>query len=161
MTSTVMSGVPICSPRRGPACPPPRWPGACTARCTASCCDSLTQRACSPRTARGSACRKQLSSETSSTLGEQRLTNYALQPTDEDEFIAAVTEGQPARPQYFEFDARRNRKLRPLLDEATPALLPAAEVLSRCDAGAPMLDAREPNHSTMPALQRISPRKLI
>ena len=79
---------------------------------------------------------------------------------DEDEF-AAVTEGQPARPQYFEFDARRNRKLRPLLDEATPALLPIAEVLSRCDAGAPMLDAREPSHSTMPALQRISPRKLI
>ena len=92
----------------------------------------------------GSACGKQLSSETSSTLGEQRLTNYALQPMDEDEFVAVVTEGQPARPQYFEFDARRNRELRPLLDEIAPALLPMAEVLSRHDDGALLLDAREP-----------------
>src|SRR5438067_475563 len=69
----------------------------------------------------GSSCGRQLSDQTSSTLGEQRRTNYALQPMGEDEFVAAVTEGQPARPQYFEFDARRNRELRPLLDEATPA----------------------------------------
>ena len=92
----------------------------------------------------GSSCGKQLSSETSSTLGEQRLTNYALQPMNEDEFVAAVTEGQPARPQYFEFDARRNRELRPLLDEAEPPLLPIDEVMSRRDAGAVLLDAREP-----------------
>ena len=92
----------------------------------------------------GSSCGRQLSSETSSTLGEQRLTNYALQPMDEDEFVAAVTEGQPARPQYFEFDARRNRELRPLLDEAAPALLQIAGVLARRDAGAVLLDAREP-----------------
>jgi DMSO/TMAO reductase YedYZ molybdopterin-dependent catalytic subunit/rhodanese-related sulfurtransferase/glyoxylase-like metal-dependent hydrolase (beta-lactamase superfamily II) len=92
----------------------------------------------------GSSCGRQLSDQTSSTLGEQRRTNYALQPMGEDEFIAAVTEGQPARPQYFEFDARRNREVRPLLDEATPALLPIAEVLSRRDAGALLLDAREP-----------------
>ena len=92
----------------------------------------------------GSSCGKQLSSETSSTIGEQRLTNYALQPMAEDEFVAAVTEGQPARPQYFEFDARRNRELRPLLDEAAPPVLSIAEVLSRRDAGAVLLDAREP-----------------
>jgi DMSO/TMAO reductase YedYZ molybdopterin-dependent catalytic subunit/rhodanese-related sulfurtransferase/glyoxylase-like metal-dependent hydrolase (beta-lactamase superfamily II) len=92
----------------------------------------------------GSSCGKRLSSETSSTLGEQRLSNYALQPMDEDEFVAAVTEGQPARPRYFEFDARRNRELRPLLDEAAPALLQIAEVLARRDAGAALLDAREP-----------------
>jgi len=92
----------------------------------------------------GSSCGRQLSSETSSTIGEQRLTNYALQPMAEDEFVAAVTEGQPARPQYFEFDARRNRELRPLLDEAAPPLLPIGEVLSRRDGGAVLLDAREP-----------------
>jgi glyoxylase-like metal-dependent hydrolase (beta-lactamase superfamily II) len=92
----------------------------------------------------GSSCGKQLSSETSSTLGEQRRTNYALQAMSEDAFVAAVTEGQPARPQYFEFDARRNRELRPLLDEAAPALLPLAEVLARRDAGALLLDPREP-----------------
>ena len=93
----------------------------------------------------GSSCGKQLSSETSSTLGEQRQTNYALQPMGEDEFVAAVTEGQPLRPHYFEFDAR-----------AQPASAPAArrgrrrrrstidEVLRRHAAGAVLLDAREP-----------------
>jgi len=92
----------------------------------------------------GSSCGKQLSSATSSTLGEQRLTNYALQPMDEDEFIAAVSEGQPVRPQYFEFDARRNRVLRPLLDESAPPLLGIDDVLARRAAGALLLDAREP-----------------
>ncbi len=92
----------------------------------------------------GSSCGKQLSSETSSTLGEQRRANYALQSMSEDAFVAAVTEGQPARPQYFKFDARRNRELRPLLDETAPALLPLAEVLARREAGAVLLDAREP-----------------
>ena len=92
----------------------------------------------------GSSCGRQLSSETSSTLGEQRLTNYALQPMDEDEFVAAVTEGQPAQPQYFEFDVRRNRESRPLLDESMPPLLTIDEVLSRREAGAVLLDAREP-----------------
>jgi DMSO/TMAO reductase YedYZ molybdopterin-dependent catalytic subunit/glyoxylase-like metal-dependent hydrolase (beta-lactamase superfamily II) len=92
----------------------------------------------------GSSCGKQLSAETSSTLGEQRLVNYALQPMGEDEFVAAVTEGQPVRPQYFEFDARRNRERRPLLDQDAPRLLGIDEVLECRDAGAVMLDAREP-----------------
>ena len=45
----------------------------------------------------GSSCGKQLSTETSSTLGEQRRTNYALRPMSEDAFVVAVTEGQPTR----------------------------------------------------------------
>ena len=92
----------------------------------------------------GSSCGKQLSTETSSTLGEQRLTNYALQANGEDAFVAAVTEGQPARPHYFDFDTRRNRELRPLLDESVPPPLPIAEVLERQHAGAMLLDTREP-----------------
>lgn len=92
----------------------------------------------------GSSCGRQLSSETSSTLGEQRQANYALQPMDEADFVAAVTEGQPARPHYFEFDARRNRELRPLLDDEAPPLLDVAEVLRHRSAGAVLLDAREP-----------------
>jgi glyoxylase-like metal-dependent hydrolase (beta-lactamase superfamily II)/rhodanese-related sulfurtransferase len=92
----------------------------------------------------GSSCGRQLSSETSSTIGEQRLVNYALQPMDEDEFVRAVTEGQPARPQYFEFDARRNRELHPLLDEEQPPLIDVDEVLRLQQAGAVLVDAREP-----------------
>jgi DMSO/TMAO reductase YedYZ molybdopterin-dependent catalytic subunit/rhodanese-related sulfurtransferase/glyoxylase-like metal-dependent hydrolase (beta-lactamase superfamily II) len=92
----------------------------------------------------GSACGKQLSSETSSTIGEQRQTNYALQTIDVDEFVAAVTEGQPVRPHYFEFDAHRNRELRPLLDEHAPSLLEIDDVCKHADAGAILLDSREP-----------------
>ncbi|WP_308259464.1 MBL fold metallo-hydrolase [Pseudonocardia sp. H11422] len=93
----------------------------------------------------GSACGKQLSSATSSTLGEQRRTNYALQSMSVEEFVAAVTEGQPVRPQYFAFDARRNRELHPLLDEDTaPPLLDVDEVLARHAAGAVLVDPREP-----------------
>jgi rhodanese-related sulfurtransferase/glyoxylase-like metal-dependent hydrolase (beta-lactamase superfamily II) len=92
----------------------------------------------------GSACGKQLSSETSSTIGEQRQTNYALRPMTEDQFVAVVTEGQSVRPHYFEFDAQRNRELRPLLDEQAPPMLDIDDVGKRHDAGAILLDSREP-----------------
>ena len=92
----------------------------------------------------GSACGKALSTETTSTIGEQRRTNYALQDLTEDAFVAAVAEGQPARPRYFAFDARANREGHPLLNEHAPELLDLEDVLARQDAGAILLDAREP-----------------
>jgi DMSO/TMAO reductase YedYZ molybdopterin-dependent catalytic subunit/glyoxylase-like metal-dependent hydrolase (beta-lactamase superfamily II) len=92
----------------------------------------------------GSSCGKQLSSETSSTIGEQRATNYALAFTDENAFVAAVTEGQPARPPYFELDAALNREVHTLLDEDAPPLLTIDEVLARQANGAVLLDGREP-----------------
>ena len=63
----------------------------------------------------GSACGKQLSTETVSTIGEQRATNYALAPMSEDEFVDAVTQGQSVAPLYFAFAANRNRQQRDLL----------------------------------------------
>jgi glyoxylase-like metal-dependent hydrolase (beta-lactamase superfamily II)/rhodanese-related sulfurtransferase len=93
----------------------------------------------------GSVCGKQLSSETSSTIGEQRQTNYALQTIDVDQFVAAVTRGQSVRPRYFEFAAHRNRQLRPLLDENPPSLLDIDDVCKRAEAGAILLDSREPD----------------
>jgi glyoxylase-like metal-dependent hydrolase (beta-lactamase superfamily II)/rhodanese-related sulfurtransferase len=93
----------------------------------------------------GSSCGKQLSSETSSTIGEQRRSNYALQPMTEEEFVAAVTEGQPVRPHYFAFDAQRNRQEHPLLDETVPPpAMDLGEILARVAAGAIPLDTREP-----------------
>lgn len=56
----------------------------------------------------GSLCGKSLSSETWSTLGEQRRTNYALRPMAKDEFVKIVAEGQPAVPAYFPVSAARN-----------------------------------------------------
>src|SRR5690606_11854363 len=49
----------------------------------------------------GSACGKNLSTELTSTIGEQRTTNYALLASDKDTFLALVTEGQPPAPGYF------------------------------------------------------------
>ncbi len=92
----------------------------------------------------GSACGKNLSTETQSTLGEQRQTNYALQPMSEDEFVALVTEGQPLQPMYFSFDAQRNRQAHPLLDEEDlPAQLTLDELLAQRDDAA-VLDTRDP-----------------
>jgi rhodanese-related sulfurtransferase len=62
----------------------------------------------------------------------------------EDAFVAAVTKGQPARPRYFAFDARANREAHALLDEHAPPLLGLDDVLARRDAGAVLLDPREP-----------------
>jgi DMSO/TMAO reductase YedYZ molybdopterin-dependent catalytic subunit/rhodanese-related sulfurtransferase/glyoxylase-like metal-dependent hydrolase (beta-lactamase superfamily II) len=92
----------------------------------------------------GSACGKALSEETTSTIGEQRRANYALQDMSDSAFVAAVIEGQPARPRYFAFDARANREAHPLLDEHPPELLGLDEVMARQQAGAVLLDTREP-----------------
>jgi rhodanese-related sulfurtransferase len=98
-----------------------------------------------PAHSAGSACGKNLSTETQSTMGEQRRTNYALAPMSEDEFVALVTEGQPLQPQYFSFDAQRNREAHPLLDEETPPEpLSLDEVITVQYDGAAVLDTREP-----------------
>ena len=93
----------------------------------------------------GSACGKQLSTEKQSTIGEQRLVNYAAQPMTEEEFVAVVTEGQPTTPGYFAFDAARNREDRPTLDEAhPPAAMALDAVLAAQIDGAAVLDTRDP-----------------
>jgi DMSO/TMAO reductase YedYZ molybdopterin-dependent catalytic subunit/rhodanese-related sulfurtransferase/glyoxylase-like metal-dependent hydrolase (beta-lactamase superfamily II) len=92
----------------------------------------------------GSACGKALSSDTTSTIGEQRRTNYALQQMSEEAFVTALTEGQPALPAYFAFDAEANRHAHPLFDEAPPEPLDLDDVLGRQAAGAVLLDPREP-----------------
>lgn len=92
----------------------------------------------------GSACGKNLSTETISTIGEQRRTNYALAPMSEDEFVEAVTSGQTVAPMYFSFAANRNRELREILDEDVQVRhLTISEVLAFQAAGAVVLDARD------------------
>jgi rhodanese-related sulfurtransferase len=91
----------------------------------------------------GSSCGKQLSNETSSTIGEQRRTNYALQIVGVERFVALLTEDQPPRPRYFEFDSVRNREQHPLLDESPPPLLEVDDVCRHAAVGAILLDGRE------------------
>jgi len=92
----------------------------------------------------GSACGKNLSTETVSTIGEQRRMNYALAPMSEDEFVEAVTQGQSVAPLYFAFAANRNRQQRDLLsDDVTVPTLTMSKVLALQLDGAVVIDARE------------------
>src|SRR6476646_2894201 len=57
----------------------------------------------------GSLCGRNMRAERSSTIGTERLTNYALQIQDRDGFIQQMTSNLPARPDYFLEDAAINR----------------------------------------------------
>lgn len=93
----------------------------------------------------GSACGKNLSTETSSTIGEQRETNYALLADDKQTFFDLVTEGQPPAPEYFLYDAVLNKQDHGLLDEhAVPTALDLDEFDSAVTAGAMVIDGRSP-----------------
>jgi len=69
----------------------------------------------------GSLCGKNMRAEKSSTIGTERLTNYALQIKSREEFIAQLTSNLPARPEYFLKDAEINRTGAAALSEL-PAL---------------------------------------
>src|SRR6202790_127775 len=57
----------------------------------------------------GSLCGRSMRAERSSTIGTERLTNYALQIASRNEFIAQLTANLPTRPDYFLEDAEINR----------------------------------------------------
>jgi hydroxyacylglutathione hydrolase len=65
----------------------------------------------------GSLCGKNMRAERSSTIGTERLTNYALQIKSREEFIAQLTSNLPTRPEYFFQDAEINRTGAPALSE--------------------------------------------
>jgi glyoxylase-like metal-dependent hydrolase (beta-lactamase superfamily II) len=92
----------------------------------------------------GSACGKNLSTDRSSTIGDQRATNYALQPMSRDAFVHVVTEGQTSAPGYFVYDAMRNREAHELLHEHEhPTPLTIDEALERAGRSAVLLDTRD------------------
>ncbi len=74
----------------------------------------------------GSSCGKNLGTETFSTLGEQKIGNYALQQPDKASFIKAVTEGLQAPPAYFPINALINKEgyknINTVLDKGLHAL---------------------------------------
>lgn len=94
----------------------------------------------------GSMCGKNLSKETVSTIGEQKKFNYALQPMSFEDFKRLVTSDQPEAPDYFVYDAIKNRQERPDL-EATlrTSLKPLSvdEVVRLKNQGAEVVDVRE------------------
>jgi hydroxyacylglutathione hydrolase len=71
-----------------------------------------------PNHGAGSACGKNMSSETFDTLGNQKETNYALRADmTKEEFIKEVTTGLKAPPQYFPNNVRMNKTINRNIDE--------------------------------------------
>lgn len=94
----------------------------------------------------GSMCGKSLSKETVSTIGEQKRFNYALQPMSFDDFKRLVTSDQPEVPDYFVYDAIKNRQERPDLETTLrSSLRPLSvdEIVRLKNQGAQLLDVRE------------------
>ena len=77
----------------------------------------------------GSLCGKSLSSETWSTLGEQKRVNYALQPMSKEAFVKLVSSDQPQVPAYFPKSAERNLEGPASFDDiATPEVFTSEEI---------------------------------
>ncbi len=96
----------------------------------------------------GSLCGKAIAKETVSTIGEQRRSNYALQPMSKDAFVQLVSADQPDAPPYFTYDAVLNTKERATLsDTLDRKLVPLTldEVLAAQGRGAQVLDTRAPD----------------
>ena len=91
----------------------------------------------------GSLCGRNMRAERFSTIGTERLTNYALQIKDRDEFVRQMTSNLPARPDYFLEDAAINRAGAPALSDL-PELKAIAphELKAMLDKGATALDVR-------------------
>jgi hydroxyacylglutathione hydrolase len=91
----------------------------------------------------GSLCGRNMRAERSSTMGTERLTNYALQIKNKNEFIRQLTENLPARPEYFLQDAEINRAgASPLSDLAALAPVSATDLKALLDDGVIALDVR-------------------
>src|SRR6266516_8232079 len=91
----------------------------------------------------GSLCGRQMGSERSSTIGNERRFNYALQARSCDEFVRLLTDGMPSRPEYFIRDVEMNRQGATALDSIPPPFpVRAPDVFQFQAEGAVVLDTR-------------------
>ncbi len=92
----------------------------------------------------GSMCGRNLSTETSSTIGEQRKFNYALQPMSKEQFIKLLTTDLPEAPAYFSRDAEINRGGAEPLTGLPPAAALSPKYVCKLSAqGSVILDTRD------------------
>jgi len=91
----------------------------------------------------GSMCGRNISKETSSTIGQQRRLNYALAPMPKDEFVRLLTADLAEPPAYFPADAEINRLgAAPLTELHPPTPLLPQQVAAYANLGYVVLDAR-------------------
>lgn len=95
----------------------------------------------------GSACGKNMSKETTDTLGNQKKTNYALQPMTKEKFIDEVLDGLMPPPGYFPENVLMNIKGYESIDEVlhkgTQALSPTEFEAAANETDALLLDTRD------------------
>lgn len=97
----------------------------------------------------GSACGKNMSSETTDTLGNQKKTNYALQDMTKEEFVKQVVTGLMPPPKYFPMNVMMNKQgydsIDTVLERGQHKLSPEAFEAAANETGALVLDTRDPN----------------
>jgi glyoxylase-like metal-dependent hydrolase (beta-lactamase superfamily II)/rhodanese-related sulfurtransferase len=96
----------------------------------------------------GSACGKNMSKETTDSLGNQKKTNYALRADmTKVEFVKEVTDGLMPPPAYFPLNVAMNKKgyesIDVVLDRGLKGLSPEAFEAAANETGALMLDVRD------------------
>lgn len=96
----------------------------------------------------GSACGKNMSKETTDTLGHQKETNYALQDMTKAEFVKQVVTGLVTPPQYFPMNVMMNKQgydsIDTVLERGQHALSPEGFEVAANETGALILDTRAP-----------------
>ncbi len=100
-----------------------------------------------PNHGAGSACGKNMSKETTDTLGHQKAVNYALQPMTEDEFVKAILTGLTPPPGYFPKNVLMNiqgyESLDTVMERGKKALSADAFEAAANETGALVLDTRD------------------
>lgn len=94
----------------------------------------------------GSSCGKNIGKETQSTIGNEKLSNYAMQPQSKEEFIKAVLKDLPDPPPYFPINARINKEGYSDFEEIKSKSLrelSLSEFKKKMENGAIILDTRE------------------
>jgi hydroxyacylglutathione hydrolase len=91
----------------------------------------------------GSACGKALGAVPSSTIGYEKMFNWAFSYEDEESFVAALLAGQPEPPRYFAMMKHLNKVGPPILGRlALPPHLPFNRLAAALDDGSPVVDTR-------------------
>jgi hydroxyacylglutathione hydrolase len=91
----------------------------------------------------GSACGRDLGAVPSSTLGYEKLFNWAFNYDDEAAFVKELLRDQPEPPYYFAQMKRLNKVGPPLLNEVDPTeRLPLARMADALSGKNPIIDTR-------------------
>lgn len=108
----------------------------------------------------GSLCGKNMSKETVSSIGQEKKSNYALQPMTKEQLVTLLVENQPRAPMYFSYDAAFNRSKHDVLPNVlAKAMKPlsAEQAVRLKNSGAVILDGREPGeYATKHAIDTVN-----